>query len=55
MENSFTMKILALVPARGGSKRIPEKNIRVLGQDPLIVWSINVAKGNINNTFNRYL
>lgn len=39
------MKILALVPARGGSKRIPEKNIRVLGQDPLIVWSISAVKG----------
>lgn len=39
------MKILALIPARGGSKRLPGKNIRVLGDKPLIVWSIDVAKG----------
>ena len=39
------MKILALVPARGGSKRLPGKNTRVLGGKPLIVWSIDVAKG----------
>ena len=38
------MRILALIPARGGSKRIPGKNIRPLGGNPLIVWSINVAK-----------
>lgn len=39
------MRILALVPARGGSKRLPGKNIRLLGGKPLIAWSINVAKG----------
>jgi CMP-2-keto-3-deoxyoctulosonic acid synthetase len=38
------MRILALIPARGGSKRLPGKNIRVLGDKPLIVWSIDVAK-----------
>jgi len=38
------MKILALITARGGSKRLPGKNIRVLGEKPLIVWSIDVAK-----------
>lgn len=38
------MKILALIPARGGSKRLPGKNIRMLGGKPLIVWSIDVAK-----------
>lgn len=38
------MRILALIPARGGSKRLPGKNIRVLGDRPLIVWSIDVAK-----------
>jgi CMP-N,N'-diacetyllegionaminic acid synthase len=40
------MKILALIPARGGSKRLPGKNIKLLGGKPLIVWSIDVAKGN---------
>lgn len=39
------MKILALIPARGGSKRLPGKNIRLMGGKPLIVWSIEVAKG----------
>ena len=39
------MKILALIAARGGSKRIPGKNIRPLGGRPLIVWSIDVARG----------
>jgi CMP-N,N'-diacetyllegionaminic acid synthase len=38
------MKILALITARGGSKRLPGKNIRILGDKPLIVWSIDVAK-----------
>jgi CMP-N,N'-diacetyllegionaminic acid synthase len=38
------MKILVLIPARGGSKRLPDKNIRLLGGSPLIVWSINAAK-----------
>jgi CMP-N-acetylneuraminic acid synthetase len=39
------MKILALVPARGGSKRLPGKNTRVLGGKPLIAWSIEAAQG----------
>ena len=39
------MRILALIPARGGSKRLPGKNIRMLGDKPLIVWSIDAAKG----------
>jgi CMP-N-acetylneuraminic acid synthetase len=34
------MRILALIPARGGSKRLPRKNIRFLGGKPLINWSI---------------
>jgi CMP-N,N'-diacetyllegionaminic acid synthase len=39
------MKILALVPARGGSKRLPGKNIKLLGKKPLINWTIESAKG----------
>jgi N-acylneuraminate cytidylyltransferase len=38
------MKILAIIPARGGSVRLPGKNIRVLGNKPLIEWSIDVAR-----------
>ena len=40
-----SMRILALVVARGGSKRIPGKNIRLLGGKPLISWSIDVPTG----------
>ena len=36
-------KILAIIPARGGSKRIPKKNIRVLAGKPLIAYSIESA------------
>jgi CMP-N,N'-diacetyllegionaminic acid synthase len=39
------MRILAVVPARGGSKRLPGKNIQMLGDRPLIAWSIQVASG----------
>lgn len=38
------MKILALIPARGGSKRFPRKNIKLLGGVPLIAWTIRAAK-----------
>ena len=37
------MKILALIPARGGSKRLPEKNTKMLGELPLIAWTIKAA------------
>lgn len=37
------MKISALIPARGGSKGIPDKNIRFLNGKPLIVYSIEQA------------
>jgi YrbI family 3-deoxy-D-manno-octulosonate 8-phosphate phosphatase len=37
-------EILALIPARGGSKGIPRKNIRKFAGYPLIVWSIAAAK-----------
>ena len=38
------MKILAVIPARGGSKGIPKKNIRLLNQKPLITYAIENAK-----------
>lgn len=37
------MNILALIPARGGSKSIPRKNIRQVGGKPLIAYSIQQA------------
>lgn len=37
------MKILAIIPARGGSKRIPRKNIRKFLGFPIIKYSIDAA------------
>lgn len=37
------MKILAIIPARGGSKGVPSKNNKLLGDRPLIAYSINQA------------
>lgn len=34
---------LAIIPARSGSKGIPDKNIRMLGGIPLVAWSIKTA------------
>lgn len=38
------MEILGIIPARGGSKSIPRKNIKLLCGKPLIAWSIEEAK-----------
>lgn len=35
--------MLAIIPARGGSKGLPDKNIKVLGGKPLIQWKIDAA------------
>ena len=35
---------LAIIPARGGSKRIPKKNIKSFRGKPIIAWSILAAK-----------
>ena len=40
MENK---KFLAIIPARGGSKRLPRKNVLDLAGKPLIVWSIEAG------------
>jgi CMP-N,N'-diacetyllegionaminic acid synthase len=37
-------RVIAVIPARGGSKSVPEKNIRSLGGKPLLAWSIEVAR-----------
>ena len=38
------MRAVAIIPARGGSKGIPGKNIKVLNGKPLIAWTIEAAK-----------
>lgn len=50
MRNS--KKIVAIIPARGGSKGIPRKNIRPLAGKPLLSWTVKAAldalgKGNV--------
>lgn len=37
-------KVLGVIPARGGSKGIPDKNIKILGGKPLIAYTILAAK-----------
>ncbi|HEX3129953.1 MAG TPA: acylneuraminate cytidylyltransferase family protein [Thermoanaerobaculia bacterium] len=37
------MKVLGLIPARGGSKGIPGKNVRPLGGRPLLAWTAEAA------------
>ncbi len=37
------MKIIVIIPARGGSKGIPKKNLVEVGKKPLIQWSIEAA------------
>jgi pseudaminic acid cytidylyltransferase len=37
------MKSLCVIPARGGSKRIPRKNVREFAGKPIIAWSIEAA------------
>ena len=45
--------IIAIIPARGGSKRIPRKNIREFSGRPIIAWSIEAAKK--SNLFGRII
>ena len=47
------MKILGLIPARGGSKRIPYKNIRDFENRPVITYPIETAVG--SNLFERVI
>ncbi|WP_289140212.1 cytidylyltransferase domain-containing protein [uncultured Brevibacillus sp.] len=37
-------KVLAIIPARGGSKGVPRKNVRELAGKPLIAWTIEAGK-----------
>lgn len=36
--------MIALIPARGGSRRVPRKNLRMAGGKPLIAWTIEAAR-----------
>ncbi len=39
----YDQRLLAIVPARGGSKRLPRKNMLPLGSKPLIAWTLEAA------------
>ncbi len=38
-------RVVAVIPARGGSKRFPRKNLADLAGRPLIAWTIDAARG----------
>lgn len=40
----YNQNVLAIIPARGGSKGVPRKNIKKLAGKPLIAWTIEEAK-----------
>ena len=42
------MKILGLIPARGGSKSIPKKNIKILNGKPLLQYTVEAASQSIH-------
>lgn len=44
------MKVLVIIPARGGSKGVPKKNIKILGDKPLIAHAIDCAKASKKTT-----
>jgi len=46
-------KVLAVIPARGGSVRVPKKNIKLLNGKPLIAYAIDAAKS--SKTVNRII
>ncbi len=47
--NNTRLRILAVIPARGGSKGIPRKNVRFMNGKPLVSYSIQNA---LNSTYN---
>ena len=39
------MRVIAIITARGGSKRIPKKNIKEFYGKPMLAYAIEAAKG----------
>jgi N-acylneuraminate cytidylyltransferase len=48
--DGLVMEVLAVIPARGGSKGIPRKNIRDFAGWPLLAWSIAAAQQAVSVT-----
>lgn len=40
--------VVAIIPARGGSKRVPRKNLAMVGGKPLVAWAVLSAKSSRN-------
>lgn len=47
-QNSKKLKVLAIIPARGGSKGVPQKNTMVFDGKPLIQYALDCALGSNN-------
>ena len=45
MTPTVTLDVLGLIPARGGSKGIPRKNLIEVGGKPLLAWTLEAARG----------
>jgi CMP-N-acetylneuraminic acid synthetase len=45
------VEVLALVPARGGSRAIPRKNLAPLGGRPLLAWTLDAARASATVTW----
>ena len=43
-DGTIKKEILAIIPARGGSKSLPRKNVKLLCGKPLIAYTIEAAK-----------
>lgn len=44
MKKNILKYVVAIIPARGGSKRLPRKNIHTFNGKPMIGWTIEAAK-----------
>lgn len=44
MGHVVTVPVLGVIPARGGSKGVPRKNLRIVAGKPLLVWTIEAAR-----------
>lgn len=44
LKDAATPMVLGVTPARGGSKSIPRKNLKLIAGKPLIAWTIEAAK-----------
>ena len=45
------MTVIALIPARSGSRRLPHKNIKMLGAHPLVAYTIQAASDGLERTY----